>query len=220
MFRIRKNSSGEPEEASEPDRKETEETATAKPAPRRPVPVPSRLPTAPALPVDIGRRSADLVAGPPRAETPGAAKDKTMVIGREVRLQGEVLACERLIIDGDVDLTLKDCKHLQVGRSGMFRGTADVSEADIGGCFEGDLLTRDRLTVRSTGRIKGVVRYGQIVIEAGGQITGEVGTVDDHTAVPAEPATHTSPVHGTAPAGRPDGGAASGVEYVVPPARA
>jgi len=216
MFRIRKSSGGEAQEGAEAERKEAEEAPAAKaPPPRRPVP--ARLPGASALPVDIGRRHADLVVGPPRAETPGAAKDKTMVIGREVRLHGEVLVCERLIVEGEADLSLSGCKNLQIGRSGTFRGTADVSEADIGGCFEGDLLIRDRLTVRSTGRLSGTVRYGQIVIEAGGQITGEVKTFDEREA--AAPA---APVVAASFAVQPDGHAAPeiGADYVTPSARA
>ena len=33
---------------------------------------------------------------------------------------------------------------------------------------------RERLTIRSTGRIQGKIRYGQIEIEPGGEISGEV----------------------------------------------
>jgi cytoskeletal protein CcmA (bactofilin family) len=122
-----------------------------------------------------------------------------VVAGKDVRLKGEILACEKVVVDGDAEIVVSGCKHLQIGHSGSFRGTADVAEADIAGEFEGDLTVRERLSVRHTGRIKGTVRYGQIVIEAGGQITGDIATVNalvatDGTASGSGAARVVSPV--------------------------
>ncbi|MGZ9112671.1 MAG: bactofilin family protein, partial [Rhodoplanes sp.] len=73
------------------------------------------------------------------------------------------------------------------------------AEADIGGHFEGNLVARERLTVRPTGRIRGSIRYAQITIEAGGQITGEM-TMLDATTTPTgdpRPATPSEALSGT-----------------------
>jgi cytoskeletal protein CcmA (bactofilin family) len=56
----------------------------------------------------------------------------------------------------------------------LFRGSAEIDTADVSGRFEGDLTVRSRLVIRSTGRIVGTVRYGQIEIERGGIISGEI----------------------------------------------
>jgi len=62
--------------------------------------------------------------------------------------------------------------------SGYFKGSAEVDEADINGHYEGDLIARERLIVRAGGHIKGKVRYGRIVIESGGEISGDMQALE------------------------------------------
>jgi cytoskeletal protein CcmA (bactofilin family) len=66
-----------------------------------------------------------------------------------------------------------------------------VDEAEIAGRFEGTLMVTGRLFVRSTGRIVGTLGYGEIEIERGGQITGDIGkdraTAETRAARPAAP---------------------------------
>ena len=40
--------------------------------------------------------------------------------------------------------------------------------------FEGNLALRKRLLTKASGRVSGTIRYGQIEIECGGQISGDV----------------------------------------------
>ena len=39
-----------------------------------------------------------------------------------------------------------------------------------------DLIVRNRLLIKATGRVSGTIRYGQIQIECGGQIFGDIQT--------------------------------------------
>lgn len=57
---------------------------------------------------------------------------------------------------------------------GIFNGNAAIDEAEVHGRFEGDLVVRNRLLIRATGRVSGTVSYGQIEIEAGGRISGTI----------------------------------------------
>ncbi len=177
MFRIKnkKESGGDTEQTALAARREpVEQAPVAKVPPRRTLPVAARPLGSPTF--DIARRGGE-APGSVRAD-PSSARDKSLVIGRDVRLKGEIFACDKVILEGDAEIVLTGCRHLQIGAAGSFRGTAEVAEADIGGQFEGNLVARERLTVRPTGRIKGTVRYAQITIEAGGQITGEVTMLD------------------------------------------
>lgn len=154
----------------------------ARPEPRRNIPFPAGRPLPhSAFPLDISRRSSELSQIAGRGGEPaqaGAARDKTMTIGREVEFRGEITVCDRLVIDGSAQLTVSGARLLQIGAAGVFTGAADVAEADIGGRFEGELTVRERLTIRVTGQVRGRIRYGQIVIEAGGELSGDVGTLD------------------------------------------
>ena len=177
MFRIKnkKESGGDPEQKVLAERREpVEQAPVAKVPPRRTLPVAARPLGSPTF--DIPRRGGEAAAGS-RAD-PSSVRDKSLIIGRDVHLKGEIFACDKLVVEGDAEIALTGCRHLQIGAAGSFRGTAEVAEADIGGQFEGNLVARERLTVRPTGRVRGAVRYAQITIEAGGQITGEVTMLD------------------------------------------
>lgn len=182
MFRIKKVRDGE--DATAAQRPEaTEEVPVAQVAPRRAAPLPVRTMNGPNFPVDVARRSADLLVNagrhdPTPSAPPSAARDKALVIGKEVHLKGEVLSCDKMVLEGEADVVVAGCRILQIGPSGIFRGTAEVTEGEIAGQFEGDLIASERLLVRSTGRIRGTLRYAQITIEAGGQIIGEMKTLD------------------------------------------
>ena len=124
-----------------------------------------------------------------------------MSIGKEVRLKGEVTACDKLVVEGEVELLLSGCRTLQIGATGVFRGKAEVVEADIAGRFEGEIATRERLAVRGTGRVAGKIRYGQITIDAGGQVSGEITGLEAAATLPAGAAPASETAEATSPSG-------------------
>ena len=99
---------------------------------------------------------------------------KKLMVGREIVLSGQITSCDRLIVEGRVEATLSDSKAIEIAESGFFKGSAEIDSADIAGNFEGNLTVRERITIRSTGRVTGQIRYGQIEIEAGGEIGGDI----------------------------------------------
>lgn len=184
MFRSKRGASQGSEPASEPAaavEAPPPPVEAVKPEVKRNIPFPAARPMPHAgFPLDISRRSSELAqlggrAG--EAERTAANRDKTLTIGRDVELRGEVPMCERLVVDGTAQLTLSGARLLQIGPSGLFTGSADVAEADIAGRFEGQLTVRERLTIRGSGQVRGRICYGQIVIEAGGEVSGDIGTV-------------------------------------------
>jgi len=46
--------------------------------------------------------------------------------------------------------------------------------AEIHGRFEGELTARQQLIIHATGRVSGKIRYGKILIEEGGEVSGDV----------------------------------------------
>ncbi len=122
---------------------------------------------------------------------PGEAMNKQLIVGREIELKGEITSCDRLVVEGRVEASLSDARVIEVAASGYFRGAANVDEADISGQFEGELVARDKLTVRAQGRVSGTIRYGKIIIESGGEIAGETRSLNQaDEAVPANRPQH------------------------------
>jgi cytoskeletal protein CcmA (bactofilin family) len=99
---------------------------------------------------------------------------RKLIVGREISLSGEINSCDRLVIEGSVEANLQNCNEVDLAESGLFKGSATIDEIDVRGRFEGNLTVRKRLLIRATGRVSGTIRYGQIEIECGGQISGDV----------------------------------------------
>ncbi len=125
-------------------------------------------PGAPAAIEPIQRRPAEPVRPEPVKEV------RKLIVGRDITLSGEIGACDHLIIEGTVDASVKDCHRLEVHEAGLFRGAVEIGEADIAGRFEGSINVQGRLMIRATGRISGKIQYGELSVEAGGTIDGEV----------------------------------------------
>jgi cytoskeletal protein CcmA (bactofilin family) len=127
----------------------------------------------------------------PRSVTPGAARrvvdipgsrrgpiessaDRKLTVGKGLSLAGEITSCDILVVEGKVEAKLSDGKLLEITESGQFRGSVEIENADIAGRYDGQLVVHGRLTIRSTGRISGMVKYGELEVSAGGQNIGEL----------------------------------------------
>ena len=107
----------------------------------------------------------------PKDEAP--AETKRLTVGRGISLKGKISSCDRLVIEGNVEAELENCRTVEVSESGTFKGAAEIAGAEISGHYEGSLTVHDNLLVRATGRVSGTVRYGRLHIEDGGEINGE-----------------------------------------------
>jgi cytoskeletal protein CcmA (bactofilin family) len=153
----------------------------------------------PAVNPEIARRGPDLsVFGPGRGAQPAAAaqakptstsamepEHKKLIVGRDISLNGEIRTCDTLVVEGRVEAVLQDCKNIEIMAPGEFKGAAEVDVADISGRFDGDLTARQRLIVRAGGKVLGKIRYGQLEIERGGVLSGEVEVLPEAQIVQA-----------------------------------
>jgi cytoskeletal protein CcmA (bactofilin family) len=108
-----------------------------------------------------------------------------LIVGREIKMKGEITSCERLVVEGSVEAALMDSRALEVASGGYFTGTAVVDSAQIAGHFEGDLTVEGLLTLASTGRIIGTIRFGELEVERGGTMTGDVAIAGTPARAPA-----------------------------------
>ena len=149
-----------------------------KPFSRKGSHVASKPPTSTSYQPNSPRRIPEIAGVTPRPISSGDGDGKRLVVGRDIRLTGDITACDKLVVEGHIEVSLPGARVIEVSQTGYFKGNADVEEADISGHFEGELIARDRLVVRSGGRISGTIRYGRIVIESGGEISGDMQTLD------------------------------------------
>jgi len=97
-----------------------------------------------------------------------------LIVGPNIKLKGvEINDCDTLVVEGFVEATI-DSRVIQIAEKGEFKGSAGIDLAEIRGDFEGELTVRQKLVIYATGKVTGKIRYGRLVIEEGGQISGDV----------------------------------------------
>ena len=105
-------------------------------------------------------------------------KSNCLTVGENISLSGEITSCDRLIVEGNVKVNLTNAEIIEISSSGIFKGSAKVETAQINGYFEGKLEVKGVLQIQKEGRVSGSVRYGKIVIESGGEISGDMASFD------------------------------------------
>jgi cytoskeletal protein CcmA (bactofilin family) len=83
-----------------------------------------------------------------------------LTVGPNIKLKGvEITDCDTLVVEGTVEATM-DSRVIQI--------------AELHGEFDGALTVRQKLVIHSTGKVSGKIRYGKVVIEEGGELTGQI----------------------------------------------
>ena len=148
---------------------------TTPPAANHPSASPALVPTNPRPGVPLPAANAAPGAAPadaaPRTEESPGSK---LIVGPNIKLKGvEITDCDTLVVEGLVEATM-DSRVMQIAEQGAFKGSAEIDIAEIRGLFDGNLTVREKLVIHSTGKVTGKIRYGKIVVEEGGQLSGEI----------------------------------------------
>jgi cytoskeletal protein CcmA (bactofilin family) len=111
---------------------------------------------------------------PAKAEPASQTSIRKLVVGRGIVFSGEIKSCDCLVVEGTVKANIAGCHDINIAEGGLFTGQAQVEAAEIRGRFEGSLNVSGRLLIHTTGRVAAEVRYNQVEIERGGEISGNV----------------------------------------------
>lgn len=114
-----------------------------------------------------------------------AGEKRVLQLGKGISIQGSVTEAERIVIEGTMESQLLQCQELAISHSGVFKGEAQVEDADIAGVFDGTLNATGSLIIRATGRVLGVARSRRLSVEDGGQLTGRMEMISEAPSSPA-----------------------------------
>ncbi len=144
-------------------------------APARPAPLVGSGTNLAGSPVNSSLNSgAGSLGASAAAAAPAKESGSKLTVGPNIKLKGvEITDCDTLVVEGMVEATM-DSRVIQISEQGEFKGSADIDIAEIRGVFDGNLTVRDKLVIHATGKVTGKIRYGKIVIEEGGRLSGEI----------------------------------------------
>jgi cytoskeletal protein CcmA (bactofilin family) len=147
-------------------------------------PNPQAPPTGAPSPSASPRPASAPLSGP-RGPAREATERRTLVVGRGISVQGTVQDAERLVVEGTVEASMIHATEVSISQGGMFKGEAEVEDAEVAGTFNGTLTVRGNLVIRGTGRVLGQARYRRLQVEDGGQISGQMEMLSDGPKVEA-----------------------------------
>ncbi|MGZ5032619.1 MAG: bactofilin family protein [Usitatibacter sp.] len=134
----------------------------------------------PALAPGAHRPPTSAVANEPapiRAEEAGGSK---LIVGPNIKLKGvEIDDCDTLVVEGRVEATMVS-RAIQIAEHGAFNGKVDVDVAEIRGAFQGEMTARKKLVIHASGRVAGKIRYGKMLIQEGGELSGDIASLGDN----------------------------------------
>ena len=101
----------------------------------------------------------------------------SLMIGEGVIITGTIKANSKVTIQGTVDGDI-ECNSITISKSGNVKGKIKTDTITVEGKAEGEINADDVLNIKSTGHVSGKVFYGEIQIEEGGKISGEINFRD------------------------------------------
>ena len=153
-----------------------------RPGEARPVPAANSPQATPAIVPSAPRSAPASVAADHSAEAPARVEEaggSKLIVGPNIKLKGvEIHDCDTLVVEGRVEATMVS-RAIQIAESGAFNGKVDVEVAEIRGQFQGEMTARKRLVIHSTGRVTGKIRYGKMLVQEGGEMSGDIGTISE-----------------------------------------
>lgn len=169
-----------------PFSKPTASAATAS-LPQNTAPSGNGRPAAPAQPMARPGETTTVAGSVPTPASTITESGSRLIVGPDVKLKSaEILDCDTLVVEGRVEATM-DSRVIRIAEHGIYAGKVSIDIAEIHGHFEGELTARSQLLIHATGKVSGKVRYGKMLIEEGGQISGEIRSLAEEELPAARP---------------------------------
>jgi len=107
--------------------------------------------------------------------TSSAAPEGNAVIGRSIKIVGDLKGDEDLRIEGDIDGTIQLLNHnLTIGAEGRINADAYAKSVIIDGEINGDVHGSECVTIRSKARVVGNIVSSRVSVEEGAQFRGSI----------------------------------------------
>lgn len=117
------------------------------------------------------------------------AGEGTTWIGKSVRIIGDVTGSEDLVIEGEVQGTIRvPGSRLTVGASARVRGDVAAQDVIVLGRLEGDVRAKGRVELRASSAVLGNIYAGTLSMEENAAFRGQIDPSRAQEALPERPA--------------------------------
>lgn len=112
---------------------------------------------------------------PPPAVGQARGSGEMAVIGRSIRIDGDLQGEEDLRIEGRVSGTVRLTNNsLTIGKEGEIHADVYARTIMVDGAMEGDLYGAEQVAIRRTARVKGNITAPRVSLEDGAHFKGSI----------------------------------------------
>jgi cytoskeletal protein CcmA (bactofilin family) len=124
------------------------------------------------------------------------------MIGKSVKVNGQIFTKEDLYVDGDVEGTIESLENkVTVGPNGRVQASIRAREVIILGQVQGNVETSDKVDIRKDAKLVGDIVAARISIEDGALFKGSIDIKKPEPKAAAAATVHAKePAHAAAPA--------------------
>jgi cytoskeletal protein CcmA (bactofilin family) len=111
---------------------------------------------------------------PSRPATSPSVGAGATILGESIRIQGQVVSHEEIVLNGELSGQLELDQRLTVGAKGKVEANIKAKEVIVGGSVKGNVDAQERITLRAGANLVGDVKTAGIVIEDGAYFKGGI----------------------------------------------
>jgi len=116
------------------------------------------------------------------------------MIGAKVKVNGDIVSSEDLLIEGEVNGTVTLTENeLVIGTSGRVKANVSAKTVRIEGEVNGDIEGKERVVICASGNVEGNVSSPRVMLEDGGRFKGSIDMGGAKSAPSAKPAPAPAP---------------------------
>ena len=114
-----------------------------------------------------------------------ASGEHYSVVSAECYFQGTLNVQGSLRVDGTLEGSVDNARHVIVGSDGKIAGDVTAKIVVCGGTIEGNVCA-EMLEVLAKASIKGDIRAKKMIVEEGGRISGQCDIGEEEGSLPSE----------------------------------
>jgi len=108
-------------------------------------------------------------------------KDAETIIGSSIKVKGNFQGQGDIIVEGSLEGSLKTDASIYIGNQAKIVANTESKDAIINGEVRGNIKAKNYLAIGGTAKIFGDLQYGEISVEKGAVINGQLLMLsDDH----------------------------------------
>jgi cytoskeletal protein CcmA (bactofilin family) len=121
----------------------------------------------------------------PAAEIPveRASHGRASTLGATLRIKGDLVADEDLVIQGQVEGSILHTRSLTIGAQGQVRGDIRARRIVVEGSVEGNLYALETVSLRPGATVRGDIFAAGVAMEDGARLIGRID-MDNAPTVP------------------------------------